>query len=133
MKTAVLPADGAAFGARERVRSSVYLVLLSFAAIYFVIWPIWRAQFLIEIWPTEGWNAYLQDAANHLLAPLFAWVDNGSEFTSAGYQFNGIFVREAATLSEQSVFIGFTWAVALIAGIRLLTGPIRGALWSPLA
>jgi hypothetical protein len=63
MKTAVLPADGAALIARERVRSSVYLVLLSFAAIYFLIWPIWRAQFLIEIWPTEGWNAYLQDAA----------------------------------------------------------------------
>jgi hypothetical protein len=63
MKTAVLPADGAVLIARGRVRSSVYLMLLSFAAIYFLIWPIWRAQFLIEIWPTEGWNAYLQDAA----------------------------------------------------------------------
>ena len=63
MKIAVLPADGAALLARDRVRSSVYLVMLSFAAIYFLIWPIWRAQFLIEIWPTEAWNAYLQDAA----------------------------------------------------------------------
>jgi hypothetical protein len=63
MKTAVLTADNAVLIARDRVRSSVYLMLLSFAAIYFLIWPIWRAQFLIEIWPTEGWNAYLQDAA----------------------------------------------------------------------
>jgi hypothetical protein len=63
MKVAVLPANGAAVVERDRVRSSVYLVLLSFAAIYFLIWPIWRAQFQIEIWFTEGWNAYLQDAA----------------------------------------------------------------------
>lgn len=44
-------------------RAIVYLVLLSLAAGYFLAWPIWRAQFLIEIWPTESWNAYWQDAA----------------------------------------------------------------------
>ncbi len=32
-------------------------------AAYFLAWPIWRAQFLIEIWFTESWNAYWQDAA----------------------------------------------------------------------
>jgi hypothetical protein len=63
MKIAVLPADNAVRVERDRVRSSVYLLMLSFAAIYFLIWPIWRAQFLIEIWFTEAWNAYLQDAA----------------------------------------------------------------------
>ena len=30
---------------------------------YFLAWPVWRSQFLIEIWLTEGWNAYFQDAA----------------------------------------------------------------------
>jgi hypothetical protein len=32
-------------------------------AVYFLAWPVWRAQFLVEIWPTESWNAYWQDAA----------------------------------------------------------------------
>jgi hypothetical protein len=41
----------------------LYLVSLATLAIYFLIWPIWRAQFPLEIWLTEGWNAYLQDAA----------------------------------------------------------------------
>jgi hypothetical protein len=37
--------------------------LLAVTAIYFFIYPVWRAQFFIEIWFTEGWNAYFQDAA----------------------------------------------------------------------
>jgi hypothetical protein len=32
-------------------------------AVYFLVYPVWRSQFLIEIWFTEGWNAYFQDAA----------------------------------------------------------------------
>ena len=32
-------------------------------AAYFLIFPIWRAQFPLEIWLTEGFNAYWQDAA----------------------------------------------------------------------
>ena len=50
-------------GATASVRSLIYVVLLASLAAYFLAWPIWRAQFLVEIWPTEGWNAYLQDAA----------------------------------------------------------------------
>ena len=37
--------------------------VLAVTAIYFLIYPVWRAQFFIEIWFTEGWNAYFQDAA----------------------------------------------------------------------
>ena len=37
--------------------------VLAVTAIYFLIYPAWRAQFFIEIWFTEGWNAYFQDAA----------------------------------------------------------------------
>ena len=44
-------------------RRSIYVALFAGLAVYFVIWPIWRAQFLVEIWLTEGWNAYFQDAA----------------------------------------------------------------------
>src|ERR1700704_500478 len=44
-------------------RNSLYVALFALLATYFLAWPIWRSQFLIEIWPTEGWNAYFQDAA----------------------------------------------------------------------
>jgi hypothetical protein len=45
-------------------RASVALVAaMGFAALYFLIYPLWRSQFLFEIWFTEGWNAYFQDAA----------------------------------------------------------------------
>ena len=37
--------------------------VLAVTAIYFLVYPAWRAQFFIEIWFTEGWNAYFQDAA----------------------------------------------------------------------
>ncbi|WP_426442941.1 hypothetical protein [Bradyrhizobium genosp. P] len=36
---------------------------LAIVAVYFFSYPVWRSQFLIEIWFTEGWNAYFQDAA----------------------------------------------------------------------
>src|SRR5262245_43605449 len=48
------------------VRSTLYLAGLGLVAVYFLVWPIWRAQFPLEIWYTEGWNAYLQDAAGAL-------------------------------------------------------------------
>src|ERR1700730_16883214 len=47
----------------ESNRAIIYVICLATVAVYFLIWPIWRAQFLVEIWPTEGWNAYFQDAA----------------------------------------------------------------------
>jgi hypothetical protein len=45
------------------LRSALYVALFAGLAVYFLIWPIWRSQFLVEIWVTEGWNAYFQDAA----------------------------------------------------------------------
>ena len=58
-------------------------------------------------------------AFNHVFAPLFGWVKHGP----------GIYVRRlpvhwpnsanAVLFSEQTVFIGFTWAVTLIAAIWL--------------
>lgn len=49
--------------ARTEVRAIVYVAALGAAAVYFLIFPVWRGQFLVEIWPTESWNAYWQDAA----------------------------------------------------------------------
>ena len=44
-------------------RSVVYVAIFALVAAYFLIFPIWRAQFPLEIWLTEGFNAYWQDAA----------------------------------------------------------------------
>jgi hypothetical protein len=55
-------------------RDATYICVLGALAAYFMVWPIWRAQFPIEIWFTEGWNAYHQDAAAAGL-PLYPTAD----------------------------------------------------------
>lgn len=59
------------------------------------------------------------EAFNRLVAPLFAWVDNGPAFTSASYRFTGINSSQAILFNEQTVFIGFTWLVVLISAVWL--------------
>jgi hypothetical protein len=39
------------------------IALLAALAVYFMVWPVWRAGFPIEIAQNEGWNAYHADAA----------------------------------------------------------------------
>jgi hypothetical protein len=55
-------------------RANVLLGVLVTVAAYFLIWPAWRAQFPLEIWPTESWSAYFQDAAGRL-QPIYAPAD----------------------------------------------------------
>lgn len=58
--------NGAIGAAAPRVaisRESAYVAYFALVAVYFLIFPIWRAQFPLEIWLTEGFNAYWQDAA----------------------------------------------------------------------
>jgi hypothetical protein len=58
---------------------------------------------------------------NRLFAPLFAWVNNGPAYMSASYRFTGINSGSAVAFNEQTLFIGFTWLVALISGVLLLS------------
>ena len=46
-----------------RFDTRAQIVLLTLLAIYFLAWPVWRAQFPLEIAQNEGWNAYHADAA----------------------------------------------------------------------
>ena len=39
------------------------IALLALLGVYFMVWPVWRAGFPIEIAQNEGWNAYHADAA----------------------------------------------------------------------
>ncbi|MDR3469278.1 MAG: hypothetical protein P4M07_25395 [Xanthobacteraceae bacterium] len=46
-------------------RQAIYLTAFAVVAVYFLVWPLWRAQFPLEIWPTESWSAYFDVAAAH--------------------------------------------------------------------
>ena len=50
------------------------IALLALLAVYFMVWPVWRAGFPIEIAQNEGWNAYHADAAMGA-APLYPATD----------------------------------------------------------
>ena len=62
-------------------------------------------------------RAHYYEAFNRLFAPLFFWVDNNADFTSAFYRFTGVNSPSAVAFNEQTVFIGFTWLVAVMAGL----------------
>jgi hypothetical protein len=46
-----------------RFDTRAQITVLALLALYFLVWPVWRAQFPIEIAENEGWNAYHADAA----------------------------------------------------------------------
>jgi hypothetical protein len=50
-------------GSPVRFDTRAQLALMVLLALYFLVWPVWRAQFPIEIAQNEGWNAYHADAA----------------------------------------------------------------------
>ena len=50
-------------GSLVRFDTRAQLALMALLALYFLVWPVWRAQFPIEIAQNEGWNAYHADAA----------------------------------------------------------------------
>src|SRR3979409_245356 len=115
------------------VRPSIYLVCLATLAVYFLIWPVWRAQFLVEIWPTESWNAYLQDAAA-AGAPLYPDPASpvGNNHTQLSFYavallgevagVDNLFAGRALSLIALSSI-----ALEIFAAVRLLAGGRVGA------
>jgi hypothetical protein len=124
---------------RASSRPLVYLALMSVAAAYYLAFPIWRATFLVEIWPTESWNAYLQDAAA-IGAPLYpdpaGLVGNNypplsfyavaalGKLTGLDSLFAG---RALSLIALAAIAVEIFGAVRLLAGSRL--GGAVGALW----
>lgn len=137
---AALPRSSApvASASKLSVRSSVYVAVLACIAGYFLIWPIWRAQFLIEIWPTEGWNAYLQDAAASGQR-LYPASDSlvGNNYPPLSFYAVGILGK----IFGDNLFVGRALSLVALAGlaveifliIRILvtdrTAALVGALW----
>jgi hypothetical protein len=124
---------------RAGSRALVYFSLLSIAAVYFLAFPIWRATFFVEIWPTESWNAYWQDAAG-IGAPLYpdpaSLVGNNypplsfyavalvSKLTGVDNLFAG---RALSLVALAAIAIEIFAVVRLLAGGRI--GAAVGGLW----
>jgi hypothetical protein len=124
---------------KDPYRTYIYLALLSLAAACFLAWPIWRARFLIEIWPTEGWNSYFQDAAAAGL-PIYPPADSlvGNNYPPLSFYAIG-FLGKA--LGADNLFVGrvvslvalVSIAIEIFLSVRILvggrTGAAIGALW----
>ena len=123
----------------SRSRTAIYLTLLALIAAWFLAWPLWRAGFLIEIWPTEGWNSYFQDAAA-AGRPIYPAVDSfvGNNYPPLSFYAIGfigrllgadnLFVGRAfSLLALVSIVIEIFLAVRILAGGR--AGAAVGALW----
>ena len=126
-----LPLDQ--LNARGKIdRGAVYLSFLAVLAIYFLIWPVWRAQFPLEIWLTEGFNTYHQDAAAsgfQLYPPPDSLVGNNYpplSFYTIGW---------LGKIFGDSLYVGRALSIVgllCVAGeiflcVRILTGSITGA------
>jgi hypothetical protein len=113
-------------------RLAIYVAVLAVLVVYFLIWPVWRAQFLIEIWPTEAWNGYFQDAAaggSRLYPPTDALIGNNYpplSFYAIGYlgQLLGdnLYVGRAV-----SIVALLALSVEIFLAVRILTGGVTGA------
>jgi hypothetical protein len=119
-------------------RLAIYVAVLAVLVVYFLIWPAWRAQYLIEIWPTEAWNAYFQDIAvggGRLYPPADALIGNNYpplSFYAIGYlgQLFGdnLYVGRAVSIvALLSLTVEIFLAVRILAGG--VTGAAVGALW----
>jgi hypothetical protein len=54
---------------------SILIWSIAVLAALFLVWPVWRAFFPMEIWGNEGWNAYHADAAMRGAAQLYPPTD----------------------------------------------------------
>ena len=118
---------------KDHYRTYLYLALLSLAAAYFLAWPIWRARFLVEIWPTEGWNSYFQDAAA-AGRPVYPPADSlvGNNYPPLSFYAIG-FIGKA--LGVDNLFVGrvvslvalVSIAIEIFLSVRILVGDRAGA------
>jgi hypothetical protein len=74
---------------RESAAAAAVLALLALA-VFYLAWPVWRAQFSIEIDGNEPWNAFLADAAFGA-GPLYPPVEGltGNNYTPLSFYILG--------------------------------------------
>jgi hypothetical protein len=142
-QTARTIAVGAPIGARRvqtgiDVRSAFYIAAFGTLALCFLAWPVWRAQFPLEIWLTEGWNAYLQDAAGSFKQLYPSAHDlTGNNYPPLSFYTIGLLGK----LLGDNLYIGRVLSIIGLLGVsleiflsarilsRAVLGPAIGALW----
>jgi hypothetical protein len=139
VRSPVQRADGLSVGGNISVaRDSIYVAIFALLAAYFLAWPIWRSQYLIEIWLTEGWNAYFQDAAvsGARLYPEASSL-TVNNYPPLSFYFIGLLGR----IFGDNLFVGRMLSLGGLVGVaveiflcaRMLAGgragPMIGALW----
>ena len=99
-----------------RNSNRVFVAVLGLIAGYFLIWPLWRGFYPMEITPNEGWNAYHQDAAIHggLYPPTDALIVNNYPPLSF-YGIGGL----GAWLGD-SLYVGRALSVAGVLGLGVV-------------
>src|ERR1700694_1688009 len=104
-----------AFLARFDTRAQGALVAL--LAAYFMVWPVWRAGFPIEIAQNEGWNAYHADAAMGA-APLYPPADTLIVNNYPPLSFYA--GRALARMVGDALYVGRVLSLLAVAGLGLL-------------
>jgi hypothetical protein len=117
----------------DRIDARWQIAILAVLAVYFMVWPLWRAGFPIEIDLNEGWNAYLADAAmgaGPLYPPADTLIVNNYPPLSF-YVVGGL----AQVLVGDALYVGRALSLLAVAGlggliaaaIRQLGGGMAGA------
>jgi Dolichyl-phosphate-mannose-protein mannosyltransferase len=118
--------------------AAIYIAIFALLAAYFMVWPIWRSQFLIEIWLTEAWNAYFQDAA---VSATRLYPDASSLTVNNYPPLSFYFVGVLGRIFGDVLFVGRAVSIAgllvvafeVFLCVRILTGgrvgATIGALW----
>ena len=119
-------------------RTIAYLCALGALATYYMVWPVWRAQYPLEIWFTESWNAYHQDVA---AAGLRLYPDADQLVVNNYPPLSFYAIGWLGKLFGDNLFVGraisvvglLAIAVEIALAVRLLAGSLTagslGALW----
>jgi len=119
-------------------RGTIHIAALGMLAAYFMVWPVWRAQFPIEIWFTESWNAYHQDA---VAAGLRLYPTSDQLIVNNYPPLSFFAIGALSKVFGDPLYVGralslvglLAVAVEIAVAVRLLAGAwvggVLGALW----
>jgi hypothetical protein len=105
--------------------------LLALLAVYFMVWPVWRAGFPIEIAQNEGWNAYHADAAMGAAA-LYPPTDTliVNNYPPLSFYVVGVIAKVTRV---DALYVGRTMSLVAVVALAGLIAKVIGELGGGLA
>jgi hypothetical protein len=104
-----------------RVSRLAWPATLAILAVYFMVWPVWRVGFPIEIAQNEGWNAYHADAAMGA-APLYPPTDTLIVNNYPPLSF--YLVGSLAQVFGDALYVGRVLSLIAVVGLGLLIAAV---------